>query len=89
MSKSSYQEFLSKPEISFWVPIITSIVLISATFFALSTEVQISNVKLDNLLTLVQDIKDERKGESQLSMQVQSHVCKLDTIHQISCINGD
>lgn len=40
-NRSDYQQLISKPEISFWVPIVTSAVMIALSFGALLTRIAI------------------------------------------------
>ncbi len=56
-----YINFISKPEISFWVPLVSSAVVISMSWFNLSTRVDLLTQKMDlilqqqtNTLTLMQ-----------------------------------
>jgi hypothetical protein len=47
---SAYQELITKPEINFWVPIITTVVLIAGSFMALRGTVDLQNQKLDTVI---------------------------------------
>ena len=47
---TDYREFLSKPEISFWVPIISSVMMIAFSWFNLSSRVELLTQKVDNLI---------------------------------------
>lgn len=84
-----YEEFIGKPEISFWVPIITSSILIAGSFFALSNKVALSNQKLDQALVALAELKLDYKNNLQALNRVESHLCRLDTVHNISCIGGN
>lgn len=78
MTKSNYRdyrEFISKPEVSFWMPIITSALLIATSWFALSTKVELLNQKVDNLTSLVEKLSikysnvEDRYGTTALRIQ--------------------
>lgn len=43
---SKYKEFLSKPELNFWIPIITSIVLITLSWANLTGEIKLLRQEL-------------------------------------------
>jgi cell division protein FtsL len=48
--ESSYIEFISKPEISFWFPIIISVISIVMAFMALSAKVDLLTQKQDQII---------------------------------------
>ena len=48
--KSAFGDFISKPEINFWTPIIFTVVTISMSFMALKSQVDLQNQKLDTLI---------------------------------------
>ncbi len=48
---SQYKELISRPEISFWVPIVTSAVIIAGSWFTLSSRIDLLSQKLDILLS--------------------------------------
>lgn len=83
---TNFRQFISKPEISFWVPIITSAVLIASSFFALEGKLALTNQKLDQISNILAEIKDDRKDNLQAMNRLEAHVCTLDTLHRISCI---
>lgn len=62
---SAFNEFIGKPEVNFWVPIIFTAVSIAISFMALSNQVALQNQKLDtviaNQILMLQDSKDMRK----------------------------
>lgn len=45
-----YQQFIAKPEISFWVPIISSAVMLAISFMALSNKVDLANQNIAQVL---------------------------------------
>lgn len=47
---NSYQDFISKPEISFWIPIIFSAVSITISFMSLSAKQDLISQKLDTII---------------------------------------
>ena len=75
MTKNGYRQFISKPEISFWVPIITSVVVVAASWFNLSLNVALLTQKVDNLVTqneaLIKKYSDVEGRYGTLSLQVQ------------------
>lgn len=88
MAKSPYQDFISKPEVSFWVPLITSAVLIAGSFFALEARVSLTNQKLDQALSVLAELRLDYRNNLSALNRVESHLCRLDTIHSINCIDG-
>ena len=50
MSKDSYRNFISKPEISFWVPIVTSAVALSMSWMNLSNQINLISQRLELLI---------------------------------------
>ena len=80
------KNFISKPEISFWIPIVTSAVLIAGTFFALQGRVALVDQKLDMTIAILNEIKGNQQVNLQAMNRLEAHVCKLDTIHDLSCI---
>jgi hypothetical protein len=75
MSKTKYHEFLSKPEISFWVPIIFTAITVTSSFFMLSTKVELLNQKVDNLTEKIEYLTDKyasvESRYGQMSLKVQ------------------
>ena len=79
---TKYQELITKPEISFWVPIITSILLIAVSWSNLTTKVELLNQKVDNLTQKI-DFLTEKYGSVEsrygtISLQVQRIETKLE-----------
>lgn len=89
---TNYQEFISKPEISFWVPIITSAVLIASSFFILEGKMAVANQKLDNISETLKEMKMAQSDYQHTALaamnKVESHLCTLDVKHGISCIGN-
>lgn len=79
--KNSYQQFISKPEISFWVPIIITIV--SWAFYA-----GITVTKLNAIEQTLAEIKSDSHTNLQAMNRLESHVCTLDTMNGLKCIDG-
>ena len=75
--KDQYKEFISKPEISFWVPIVSAATVISLSWFNLSGRIDLLTQKMDlliqnqqNTLTLMQSKDIELDGKySQMQKQ--------------------
>lgn len=60
MSKQSkYQEFISKPELSFWVPIIFTAITVTSSFSALYTKVELLTQKVDTIAIQLDKIVDK------------------------------
>ena len=53
-----YKEFISKPEFSFWIPIVFTAVSITISFMSLSNQIALNNQKLDQVIANQVDIKD-------------------------------
>ena len=84
---------LSKPEIQFWVPIIVYSVTLTIAFMSLRLELlEIKNIAVSNNELLTQKLTSYVEKTDKLTNAtnvLESHVCRLDSIHQISCINGN
>jgi hypothetical protein len=59
MSKSEYQSFIGRPEVSFWFPIIFTAVSISTSFMLLSNRVDLLSQKMEQILVNQQIIIDK------------------------------
>lgn len=59
---SSYQQFIAKPEISFWTPIIFTAVTITVSFMTLQGQVALQCQKLDNLIASQEKLIDKYEG---------------------------
>lgn len=68
---SPYIQFISKPEINFWIPIIFTVVSITMSFMALSNQVALQNQKLDQVIANQTQILNEYK-------EVQARVSTLE-----------
>jgi len=55
--QTPFKEFISKPEISFWIPIIFTAVSITMSFMTVSNQVALQNQKLDQVIANQVDIK--------------------------------
>jgi len=73
--ETPYQEFLSRPELNFWIPIITSLLMVASSFFLLYTKVELLNQKVDNIsanidrLTTKYASVEDRYGKVSLQIQ--------------------
>lgn len=65
--QSDYQALISRPEISFWVPIITSIVLVALAFGAVLTRIALVEQKQDTIISqnaeLLKTFKEEKVAD--------------------------
>ena len=62
MEKNIYEKVITKPELSFWIPIIISVISIVISFMALSTKVDLLTQKQD--MILVQLTQQSKSFES-------------------------
>ena len=72
--KDKYQEFISKPEISFWVPLISSLVALLLSYGALFTRISVLETKIEQLtdanLQVLQKFVSVETRYGELSLQV-------------------
>jgi hypothetical protein len=71
--KTTYQEFIGRPEVSFWLPILFSAVTIALSFSALKNDVSLLNHRTEEILAhqveLSNDFKDwKSQAETRLGM---------------------
>lgn len=63
-NRSDYQQLISKPEISFWVPIVTSAVMIALSFGALLTKIALLNKGQETIIAqneeLLKNFKEQK-----------------------------
>ena len=62
MTQTPYQQFLSKPEISFWVPMIFTAVSIVTSFLLLANKVDLLTERVNLLLNNQNSIVSDYKG---------------------------
>ena len=78
MKTSGYQNFISKPEISFWVPIVTSAVMLALSYGVLLTRIALLEQKMDTLISqnqqFIQQVKDRELAEDARYKEVLSRV---------------
>lgn len=69
ITKSPYESIISKPEVSFWVPIVFTAVTITISFMALTSKVDLLSQKIDTVIEnqttiIVAQNSTEREMES-------------------------
>ena len=87
MTNNSYVKFISKPEISFWVPIVTSAVALSMSWMNISSRIDLLSQRVESLIeqnkvliTKYSDV-ERRYGEMALGLQ------RLYSMHDLGSIN--
>jgi len=55
--QTPFKDFISKPEVNFWIPIIFTAVSITMSFMTVSNQVALQNQKLDQVIANQVDIK--------------------------------
>ena len=78
MTQDSYTSFISKPEISFWVPILVSVITISLSYGVLMSRVAVLENKVDTLsvefhnlsVSLTERYNSEETRYGQLSIRI-------------------
>jgi len=86
--KQAYENFLSREDIRFWIPIIVFAVSITAWGMTLKSDIRVIGDRLDNYKETT-DIYSTRVQNLTFSLNnVQTHVCRLDVLHNITCIEG-
>lgn len=78
--KESYKSFISHPEISFWVPIIVSVVTITISYGALMTRVSVLENKMDTMIINQQAILAKYSDVETRYGVLTNKVTKLETI---------
>ena len=84
---------LTKPEIQFWIPIIVYSITLTIAFMSLRIELlEIKNIALNNNDLLTEKLSSYVDRTDRLTNAVnvlETHMCTLDSIHQIKCINSN
>lgn len=86
MTKTPYQTFLSKPEITFWLPIITSSILIAGSFFAVSGRIDLLNLRVEQLISQNQIILQKYTNLEDRYGILSLEVTRMNTIHNLGPI---
>ncbi len=69
MKENEYQKFISKPEISFWVPIVSSAVVIGMSWVNLTARIDLLTQKMDLVI----------ENQTQLISHLQAKDADLET----------
>ena len=80
---SPYQQFINKPEISFWTPIIFTAVSITISFMALSGQVALQNQKLDQVIANQVQILDKYENVQVRLGTAERQISVLQTMENI------
>ena len=59
MAEGGYKEIISRPEVSFWVPIVFSAVTMTLSFGALMTRVALIEQKQDTQIALTKELVEQ------------------------------
>ena len=91
--RETYKNMLSKPEIQFWIPIIIYTVTLTIAFMSLRMELlEIKNIAISNNELLTQKLTSYVDRTDRLTNAVnvlETHMCVIDSFHQIKCINSN
>lgn len=82
MSKD-YKDFISKPEISFWLPIISSAILIAASWFNIKNTIELQNQQLGFLIKQNEEILKKYGSVEERYGRLTVQVAKLETLEGI------
>lgn len=80
---SPYKDFIEKPEVSFWLPIVFTAVSITISFMALSNQVALQNQKLDTLIARQDSIIQKYEGVQVRLGNVEKTISVLQTLAKI------
>lgn len=79
----AYQSIISKPEVSFWVPILVSVITITLSYGVLMTRVTVLENKVDDLLASQNRFFDiVAKGDAK-NAALDLRVTALETVNTI------
>lgn len=78
--KDNYKSFISHPEISFWVPIIVSVVTITISYGALMTRVSVLENKMDTMIAGQSIILEKYSSVESRYGILSNKVTRLETI---------
>lgn len=82
--KSTYKEFISRPEILFWLPIVTALLMMTVAFGALKSDVALLNQKVDIIIAQQEKIlvkySDLERRYGELSLKVN----KIETEYEMN-----
>lgn len=93
-NRSDYQQLISKPEISFWVPIVTSAVMIALSYGVLLTKVALLAQGQDTIIAqneeLLKNFKEQKVADdlrySNLASRVGTNSTRLTAIETLENI---
>lgn len=95
-NRSDYQQLISKPEISFWVPIVTSAVMIALSFGALLTKIALLNKGQETIIAqneeLLKNFKEQKIADelryTNLASRVGTNSTRLTALETIQNIRN-
>lgn len=76
---SPYREFIEKPEISFWMPIIFTAVSITISFMALSSKVELLTQKMETVIANQEQILNKYENVQVRLGTAENKITYLDT----------
>jgi len=80
---SQFDQFIAKPEINFWIPIIFTAVSITMSFMVLSTKVELNNQKLDQVIANQEQLLDRYDNIANRINTAERDITLLSTNQQI------
>ena len=78
--QNTYNSFISHPEISFWVPIIVSVITVTVSYGALITRVSILENKMDTMIANQNQIFEKYSAVETRYGQLSNKLTRLETI---------
>lgn len=75
-----YMNFISHPEISFWVPILTSVVTITLSYGTLMTRVSVLENKMDTMIAGQSIILEKYTSVESRYGQLSNKITRLETL---------
>lgn len=82
--KDKYTELISKPEINFWVPIVSSAVVIAMSWMMLSSRIDLMNQKLDIVIVkLDEHLADQKVLHNTLGGEISKLTLKVERLETL------
>lgn len=75
-----YRNFISKPEISFWIPIISSCIMIAGSWFTLSNRIDLLTQKVDTLIVQNEKLMEKYAGVEDRYGKLSIQITRLETM---------
>ena len=78
-----YKDFISKPEINFWTPILFTVITMAVSWFSLSTKVELLTQRVDLLIEQQSQLITKYRDVEIRWGEVANRVTRLETIENI------